>query len=482
MGFSTPSENAIKGRFNYLIGEILMNICMISVRAVNNLAIYYLSYYARVNNMIIKSGVSFFMGPIYSFTSLLTVPLSGKLDKMIGLRFLYLIAIVSLFGVCALFYFTKKLWLFLIGIGVMGGAVGLFSIGMKYGCYFFPGKEGLITGIERTFSMSFIYLWYFIGEWIINPEHAELDNDNLYKLNVAERTHRYTLTFGFSIVIGMVIFYGLTLTLKFRNMEDNYKRIKAKMAKEQEKDKEEVLTAQDIKEELTLEEKSLKYKKEIKQIFLSWDFWKLFVLCVFIVFIPSLITCTFRVFGPENGIELKTVVWHWTISGVVGSFINPLYGYLYDKIGFRPLFMLEGVGLGTAGALYVLSLINNSGIIFAISLYFNNIWVGVFNSCMFPHCAKIFGMDYVMDLFGVLGLTIGLLGFAASGSQYLISYIIIPETKLFYYIAFGVGIVFEGLVVLMASVEQSKKFEFAKEEDKMQGLVDSRLFKPTAEE
>ena len=34
----------------------------------------------------------------------------------------------------------------------------------------------------------------------------------------------------------------------------------------------------------------------------------------------------------------------------------------------------------------------------------------------------------------------------------------------------------------MASVEQSKKFEFAKEEDIMQGLVDSRLFKPTAEE
>ena len=87
-----------------------------------------------------------------------------------------------------------------------------------------------------------------------------------------------------------------------------------------------------------------------------------------------------------------------------------------------------------------------------------------------------------MDLFGVLGLTIGLLGFAASGTQYLISYVIVPKTKLFYYIAFGVGIVFEGFVVLMASVEQSKKFEFAKEEDIMQGLVDSRLFKPTAEE
>ena len=479
MGLSTPSEGVIKGRFNYLIGAIIMNICVISVRAVNNLSIYYLSFYARVNNMIIKSGVSFFMGPIYSFASLLTVPLSGKLDKIIGLRALYLIAIAFLSGVFALFYFTEKLWLFLIGIGVMGGAVGLFSIGMKYGCYFFPGKEGLITGIERTFSMSFIYFWYFIGEWIINPKPDPLQSDKLYSLKVAERTHLYTLTFGFSIVVGMVIFYGLTLTLKFRNMEDNYKRIKAKMAKEQEKDKEE---APNIKDELTLEEKSIKYKKEIKQIFLSWDFWKLFVLCVFIVFIPSLITCTFRVFGPENGIELNTVVWHWTISGVVGSFINPLYGYLYDKIGFRPLFMLEGVGLGAAGALYVVSLINNNGVIFAISLYFNNIWVGVFNSCMFPHCAKIFGMDYVMDLFGVLGLTIGLLGFAASGTQYLISYVIVPKTKLFYYIAFGVGIVFEGFVVLMASVEQSKKFEFAKEEDIMQGLVDSRLFKPTAEE
>ena len=63
MGLSTPSESVIKGRFNYLIGAIIMNICVISVRAVNNLSIYYLSFYARVNNMIIKSGVSFFMGP-----------------------------------------------------------------------------------------------------------------------------------------------------------------------------------------------------------------------------------------------------------------------------------------------------------------------------------------------------------------------------------------------------------------------------------
>ena len=52
-------------------------------------------------------------------------------------------------------------------------------------------------------------------------------------------------------------------------------------------------------------------------------------------------------------------------------------------------------------------------------------------------------MDYIMDLFGVLGLTIGLLGFAASGTQYVISYIIQPKSNVFYYIAFGIGVIFE---------------------------------------
>lgn len=85
--------------------------------------------------------------------------------------------------------------------------------------------------------------------------------------------------------------------------------------------------------------------------------------------------------------------------------------------------------------------------------------VGIVNSCMFPHCVKVFGMDYIMDLFGVLGLTIGLLGFAASGTQYIISYIIKPESNIFYYIAFGVGVILEVFCFLIASVEKSKKFE-----------------------
>lgn len=478
---STQIDTNVKGRWNYIIAAILLSIGTISVRAVNNLAIYYVSYYSRVNNTIIQVGVSFFMGPIYSFASLLTVPLAGKLDNFIGLRSVYLISFVLLMGMSALLCFIEKFWLFLISVGILGAAIGLFSISMKYSCYFFPGNEGLITGVERTFSMSFIYLWYFIGEWIINPNHDNLLEDNLYDISITKRQKIYSLTFGLSTFLVMVVFYGLTIEIKFKGKEDNYKRIKAKLIQEQNKGNGESLTAQEIKNELSLEEKHIKYKKEIKQIFSSWDFWKLFILCVFIVFIPSLITCTFRVFGPLNGISLSTVVWHWTISGVIGSFINPLYGFLYDKIGFRPLFMIEGVGLGVAGGLYVLSLINKNPYLFASSLYCNNIFVGVFNSCIFPHCAKIFGMDYVMDLFGVLGLTIGLLGFAASGTQYIISEIIKPETQAFYYIAFTVGIVFEGFVVLFALFEKSKKFEFEKD-DKMEGLVDSRLFKPTADD
>ena len=101
---------------------------------------------------------------------------------------------------------------------------------------------------------------------------------------------------------------------------------------------------------------------------------------------------------------------------------------------------------------------------------------------MFPHVVKIFGMEHVMDLFGVIGLTIGLLGFAASGSQYIITEIINPKSNALYYIAFAVGILFEIFCVIMAAFEKSNKFEYKNDYYMKEHLVDSKLFKEPIDE
>lgn len=478
---SSTKPEVIEGGMTYFVALILMSICCTSVRSLTTLAIFYVSYYTHKNNQEIPAGQSFFMEPIYSFLSLLTVPLSGYLQQKIGLRFTFLISFILIYIAVLLYLAIDSLFIFFIGIGLFGASVGLTSVGVKVACFFFPGKEGLISGIERTFSMSMIYIWYFAGDFIINNIRDKPDKKGIYEKDVAERAPIFTVIIGVSCLIGMAIFYGLTFGIKFRPVEEKYKAIMEKIAQEQ-KDTDNV-TETEIAKELTVEEQNQKKKRELKQIFSSWDFWKIFVISIFIVFTPLLITCTFKVFGSKSKkIDENVITLQWTISGVVGSLINPLYGYLYDKIGFRPLFMLEGIGLAAGGALFVLSLITENAFLFSLSLYLNNISVGVYNSCVFPHVVKIFGMDHVMDLFGVIGLTIGLLGFAASGSQYIITEIIDPKSNALYYIAFAVGILFEILCVIMAAFEKSNKFEYKNDYYMMEHLVDSKLFKEPIDE
>ena len=470
----------IEGGMTYFISLILMTICCTSVRSLTTLAIFYVSYYTHKNNQEIPAGQAFFMEPIYSFLSLLTVPLSGFLQQKIGLRFTFLISFILIYIAVLLYLTIDRLFIFFIGIGLFGASVGMTSVGVKVACFFFPGKEGLISGIERTFSMSLIYIWYFAGDFIINNKRGKPDDKGIYDKEVAERAPFFTVIIGLSCLLGMAIFYGLTFGIKFRPVEERYKAIMAKIAEEQ-KDTDNV-TETEIAKELTVEAQSSKKKRELKQIFSSWDFWKIFVISIFIVFTPLLITCTFKVLGSKSDIDENVITLQWTISGVLGSLINPLYGYLYDKIGFRPLFMLEGVGLAAGGALFVLSLLTKNALLFSLSLYLNNISVGVYNSCVFPHVVKIFGMEHVMDLFGVIGLTIGLLGFAASGSQYIITEIIKPKSNALYYIAFAVGILFEIFCVIMAAFEKSNKFEYKNDYYMKEHLVDSKLFKEPIDE
>ena len=88
------NTETVKGRWNYIFGAILMNIGIISVRAVNFLSLYYISYYSKLSNPpSIKAGV---------------------------LRGTYLISFTLIYFVSTLFYCTDTFWLFIVGIAILG--------------------------------------------------------------------------------------------------------------------------------------------------------------------------------------------------------------------------------------------------------------------------------------------------------------------------------------------------------------------------
>ena len=101
-----------------------------------------------------------------------------------------------------------------------------------------------------------MYRWYYLAEYIINPESIEQDKiTKYYKDTVAENTKYYTLSIIFGTLISTVVFMVLTMGINF----DEVKK-KANEGK---------------KEELVEQENQEKYEKDLKTAFISGKFWRL---------------------------------------------------------------------------------------------------------------------------------------------------------------------------------------------------------------
>ena len=106
--------------------------------------------------------------------------------------------------------------MYVIGIGTIGVGIGLIGIATKYMMFFFPGKEGTFAAIGRGVGYCFMYRWYYLAEYIINPESIEQDKiTKYYKDTVAENTKYYTLSIIFGTLISTVVFMVLTMGINF---------------------------------------------------------------------------------------------------------------------------------------------------------------------------------------------------------------------------------------------------------------------------
>ena len=82
--------------------------------------------------------------------------------------------------------------------------------------FFFPGKEGTFAAIGRGVGYCFMYGWYYLAEYIINPDSIKQDKiTKYYKDTVAENTKNYTLSIIFGTLISTVVFMVLTMRINF---------------------------------------------------------------------------------------------------------------------------------------------------------------------------------------------------------------------------------------------------------------------------
>ena len=110
--------------------------------------------------------------------------------------------------------------MYAIGIGTIGVGIGLILIATKYMVFFFPGREGTFAALGRGIGYCFMYGWYYLAEYIINPEGKEQDAvTKYYARTIAENTRKYLMTIIIGTIISTVIFLLLTIRINFNNVK-----------------------------------------------------------------------------------------------------------------------------------------------------------------------------------------------------------------------------------------------------------------------
>ena len=95
-----------------------------------------------------------------------------------------------------------------------------------------------------------------------------------------------------------------------------------------------------------------------------------------------------------------------------------------------------------------------------------------YNAVIFPYIGKIFSTNYVLEIYGVIGFTIGLVGFAGTGLQYLLVDILQLKEMLPYFICYGLGMGFDILTLLIIFFENEEPLEY----EEKKNTVENELY------
>ena len=166
----------MKGDWLYFTSFVLLYLGTYSVQPITFLSVYFISHYSYVSSSLkVLPSAATFMEPIITLFCLFSILISGVLDRLVGIRLTLNIS-SSIVVITAIFYFFfENFIMYAIGIGTIGVGIGLILIATKYMVFFFPGREGTFAALGRGIGYCFMYGWYYLAEYIINPDGKEQD-------------------------------------------------------------------------------------------------------------------------------------------------------------------------------------------------------------------------------------------------------------------------------------------------------------------
>ena len=144
---------------------------------------------------------------------------------------------------------------------------------------------------------------------------------------------------------------------------------------------------------------------------------------------------------------------------LISCFIGPIFGSIYDKLGFKKTMIILNIISVLNGSLIFITV--RLGVIFyGISIILNGCLNSGAFSMIFPYVSKIFGFNYAGELYGIVVLSVGISSIMSSSIYYIFSKVIKTENDLSYLFIFIVGIVMNVISIMMTFYEKEDAFRF----------------------
>ena len=460
----------VKG-ISSVVSAVLQQFSLFPLFMMSNIVPFMMSYLYHLekesspdNESSLRQRDGYFMHPFMSLSMSIFCFFGGIVGHFLGAKVVILLGGISIAIGDLLYVVSKNLILdFFINIFFGIGFAISMTASVKNACKYFPEKRGLINSIAGGFggNLGSSAFNLVIKLFVSKGDYPRSDDNNMYVMSTAENykiffyIHAF-VAFGFGLLSCLLLFpyENLNKDKKFSEMieQTNIDRLPENINKDINKSNSDLIKRN--------------YKEDLKLILSHYRIYYLLCIFLFTSFLQGFILTVGFNFGTmphgqQNGKKIggdeMSII--FMLMSLVSCFLGPMFGAIYDKLGFKKTMIL----------LNIISVINGSLIFLTVRLgvFFYGISI-ILNGCLnsgsfsmiFPYVSKIFGFQYAGELYGIVVLSVGISSILSSSIYYLFSKVIKTENDLSYLFIFCVGIILNIVSIILTYKEKEEGFSF----------------------
>ena len=212
------------------------------------------------------------------------------------------------------------------------------------------------------------------------------------------------------------------------------------------------------KNEIVEEKKKKKTRKEkIIMVLKSWRFWRYNLISLSSSPITNMIFSMYRSLGETYQIDQSVLQLLGVLNSVIGFIFSFIFGVLCDYVDFKILLFINNMIGSLVGIIYYHSF--HHTLSFTILTLITSVQGAGYFCLKEYHLIKIFGIDILVDITGVISLTTGICVIILTIFTYVIESTI-AEKDLAYLIIFPLFGLFNFLGVVLGFFEDDEPFNY----------------------